>query len=109
MPYLALIQGFGAFPESGTAHLVPHQGEASGRPGGQHEAAHLCGPCNPRREIRMDHSCIDIIKYYKNIIKYYKYIWGIPQNAEIAGENGGKWIDNCFFSMVFPLILNKAM
>ena len=43
MPYLALIQGFGAFPESGTAHLVPHQGEVSGRPGGQHEAAHLCG------------------------------------------------------------------
>ena len=59
-------------------------------------------PCNPRREIRMDHSCIDIIKYYKNIIKYYKYIWGIPQNAEIAGENGGKWIDNCFFSWFSP-------
>lgn len=49
----------------------------------------------------MDHSYIDIIRYYK-------YIWGIPQNAEIASENGGKWIDNFFF-MVFPLILNKAI
>jgi hypothetical protein len=36
-------------------------------------------------------------------------MWGIPQNAEIAGENGGKWIDKCFFLMVFPLILNKAI
>lgn len=25
-------------------------------------------------------------------------MWGIPQNAEIAGENGGKWIDKCFFN-----------
>ena len=29
-------------------------------------------------------------------------MWGIPQNAEIAGENGGKWIDNCFFSWFSP-------
>jgi hypothetical protein len=29
-------------------------------------------------------------------------MWGIPQNAEIAGENGGKWIDKCFFFNGFP-------